>query len=450
MLTPDAALERLDHLLSRAKAAGADAADAVYFGESSLGIGVRLGALEDIGRSEGEEIGLRLFLGARSAQVSVSDLSATALDEAVSRAIAMAREATEDRFAGLAPEELLARGGFADFDLFDAAAESLSPERLKEIALEAEDAARAVTGISNSEGGSASAGLSVSALATSHGFRGAARGTSVSTSAVVIAGEGADKQRDYEWHQARHLADLEAPDDVGRRAGERTVARMNPGKAPTGPMPVVFSPRVSASIIGHLLGAIGGSAIARKTSFVLGHEDKPLFLDKITIRDNPHLVRGLRSRAFDGEGLPTNPRAIVDRGMLTGWLVESAAGRQLGLKPTGHASRGSSGTPGVSTSNLWLEPGSIGPEELMSDIKDGLYVDELIGMGVNMLTGDYSRGAGGFRIRDGRLAEPLTEATIAGHLLEMFRVMVPANDLAFRHATNAPTIRIDGMTVAGQ
>lgn len=450
MLTPDAALERLDHLLSRAKAAGADAADAVYFGESSLGIGVRLGLLEDIGRSEGEEIGLRLFLGARSAQVSVSDLSVAALDEAVARAVAMAREATEDRFAGLAPEALLARGVFQDFDLFDPAVEALQPERLKEIALEAEGAARAVSGISNSEGGSASAGQSVSALATSHGFRGASRGTSVSTSAVVIAGDGADKQRDYEWHQARHLADLESAASIGRRAGERAVARLNPAKPPTGPMPVVFSPRVSASIIGHLLGAISGSAIARKTSFVLGHEDKALFSSIITVRDNPHLNRGIRSRSFDAEGLPTGPRAIVDKGMLTGWLVESAAGRQLGLPPTGHASRGSSGPPGVSTTNLWLEPGGLRPEELMQDIKDGLYVDELIGMGVNMLTGDYSRGAGGFRIRNGQLAEPVTEATIAGHLLEMFRVLVPGNDLSFRHAINAPSIRIDGMTVAGQ
>jgi PmbA protein len=450
MLTPDTALERLDHLLSAAKKAGADAADAVYFGESSLGIGVRLGALEDIGRSEGEEIGLRVFLGARTAQVSVSDLSLQALDEAVARAVAMAREASEDRFAGLAPEELLARGHFPDFDLYDPAAEALSPEMLKEMALEAEDAARAVPGITNSEGGSASAGSSISALATSHGFRGSARGSSVSASAVVIAGDGADKQRDYEWHSVRHLADLEAPAAIGRRAGTRTVARLAPGRATTGPMPVVFDPRVSASLIGHLLGAIGGSAIARKTSFVLGHEDKPLFGPGITIRDNPHLLRGLRSRAFDAEGLPTAPRAIVEQGMLTGWLVDSAAGRQLGLPPTGHASRGSSGPPHVAASNLWLEPGTLSPAELMADIKDGLYVDELIGMGVNLLTGDYSRGAGGFRIRDGKLAEPVTEATLAGHLRAMFLALTPANDLVLRHAANAPTIRIDGMTVAGQ
>jgi PmbA protein len=215
-------------------------------------------------------------------------------------------------------------------------------------------------------------------------------------------------------------------------------------------MPVVFDPRVSASLIGHLLGAIAGSAIARKTSFVLGHEDKPLFGPSITIRDDPHLPRGLRSRAFDAEGLPTAPRAIVDNGMLTGWLIESAAGRQLGLAPTGHASRGSSGPPHVAASNLWLEPGTLSPDELMADIKDGLYVDELIGMGVNLLTGDYSRGAGGFRIRNGKRAEPVTEATIAGHLRTMFLALTPANDLVLRHAANAPTIRIDGMTVAGE
>ena len=448
MLTPDKALDRLDHLLGLAKKAGADKADAVYFGEASTGIGVRLGALEDIGRSEGEEIGLRLFLGEQSAQVSVSDLSNPALAEAVARAVSMAREATADPFAGFAPESLLAKGPFADFDLFDPAVEAISSERLKAMALEAEDAARAVPGISSSEGGSASAGVSVSALATSHGFRGAANGTSISASAVVIAGEGDGRQRDYEWHSSRHLADLETPSAIGQRAGERTVERLNPGKAPTGQLPVVFDPRVSASLIGHLLGAITGSAIARKTSFLIGREDEQLFSTSIQLRDNPHLPRGLRSRAFDAEGLPTAPRDIVSDGRLTGWLIDSAAGRQLGLLPTGHASRGSSGPPGVSASNLWMDAGSIDPSDLMSDIKDGLYINELIGMGVNLLTGDYSRGAGGFRIRDGKLAEPVTEATIAGHLLEIFRNMVPANDLVFRQATNAPTIRVDGMTIA--
>ncbi len=450
MLTPDAALDRLDHLLSLAAKAGADAADAVYFGEASTGIGVRLGKLEEIGRSEGEEIGLRLFLGRRSAQVSVSDLSPAALAEAVARARAMAAEATPDQFAGLAPAEMLAAGPFRDFDLFDTAVEGVGADRLQAMAQEAEDVARAQPRIANSEGGSASAGLSVSALATSGGFRGAARGTSASVSAVVVAGEGSAMQRDYDWHQARHLADLEAPADIGRRAGERAAARLSPAKAPTAPMPVLFDRRVSPSLIGHLLGAISGSAIARKTSFLLGRDGERLFSEGITIRDDPHRQRGLRSRAFDGEGLPTAPRDIVARGRLTGWLVESAAGRQLGLVPTGHASRGSAGPPGVSSSNLWMEAGALSPNQLMSDIKVGLYITELIGMGVNGLTGDYSRGAGGFMIRDGELAEPVSEATIAGHLLAMFRALIPADDLEFRQATNAPTIRIDGMTVAGQ
>jgi PmbA protein len=450
MLTPDAALDRLDRLLSLARAAGADAADAVYFGEASTAVGVRLGKLEDIGRSEGEEIGLRLFLGRRSAHVSVSDLSSAALAEAVARALAMAAQATEDAFAGLAPEERLARGPFADFDLFDRAVEALGAARLQAMALEAEDAARAVPGVTNSEGGSATAGHSVSALATSHGFRGAARGTSVSTSAVVVAGEGADMQRDYDWHQARHLADLEAPSTLGSRAGERAVARLAPRQAPTGPMPVVFDRRVSPSLLGHLLAAISGSAIARKTSFLLGREATPLFRPGIEVIDDPHRPRGVRSRAFDGEGLPTQARRIVDEGCVTGWLVESAAGRQLGLPPTGHASRGSAGPPGVSASNLWLEAGTVTPDQLIQDIKVGLYITELIGMGVNVLTGDYSRGAGGFMIRDGALAEPVSEATVAGHLAEMFAALVPADDLMFRQATNAPTVRIDGMTVAGQ
>ncbi|WP_199553662.1 TldD/PmbA family protein [Sandaracinobacteroides hominis] len=450
MLSSDAALDRLDHLLSLARKAGADSADAVYFGETSTGISVRLGKLEDIGRSEGEEIGLRLFLGNRSAQVSISDLSPSALAEAAERAASMAREATPDPFAGLAAANLLSRGPFADFDLHDEAAANVSAERLHEMALEAENAALAVKGITNSEGGSASCGTSSSALATSTGFRGAAYGSSVSASAVVIAGEGATMQRDYDWHQARHLADLESPAEIGYRAASRALERLSPTSAPTGAMPVIFDKRVSPSLLGHLLSAITGSSIARKTSFLLGREKEQLFAPGIHIRDNPHLPRGLRSRAFDGEGLPTAPRDIIADGHLTGWLIESASARQLNLQPTGHASRGSAGPPGVSSSNLWMDAGTASPHDLMSDIADGIYVTELIGMGVNTLTGDYSRGAGGFRIRNGQLAEPISEATIAGNLADMFRALIPANDLEFRQSTNAPTVRIDGMTVAGQ
>lgn len=450
MLTGDQALDRLDHILKLARTGGADAADAVYFGESASNIGVRLGQLEDIGRAEGEEIGLRLFLGARSAQISTSDLTRPALTEAVERAIAMAQEAMPDPFAGLADPQLLARPPFPELDLFDAEVCGLGADRLTAMAREAEDAARAVAGVTGSEGGSAGAGESISALATSNGFRGTVRGTSLSASAMVIAGDGDGRQRDYAWHSARFHSDLEAVSDIGRRAGERVVARLDPQSAPVGQLPVVFDPRVAAGLLGHLLGAINGAAIARKTSFLLEDEGRQIFRPGITIRDEPHRRRGLRSRAFDGEGLPTRASRIIDDGRLTGWLLESAAARQLGRQPTGHASRGSNGNPGVSASNLWLEAGALSPPELMADIADGLYVTELIGMGVNLLTGDYSRGASGFRIRNGELAESVSEATIAGNLREMFAALVPANDLRLRHAMNAPTVRIDGMTIAGQ
>lgn len=451
MLDAAAALDRLDHLLTLARRAGADAADAIYVGEASTGVGVRLGRLEDVGRSEGEEVSIRVFLGRRSAQVALSDLAPPALAEAVERARAMAEVAPEDPYAGLAPTDMLARGPFADFDLEDPAVPALDAEGLRLMALEAEDSARAIPGVSNSEGGSASAGSSLTALATSTGFAGAATGTSVSLSAIVVAdGDDGRRQRDYAWAQARHLADLEPAAEVGARAGTRAVARLDPCPAPTGRMPVLFDSRVSASLLSHLTAAISGNAIARRTSFLLDWGDRPLFAPGIHVRDDPHRRRGLRSRTFDAEGLPTAPRYIIADGRLTGWLVDSAAGRQLGIAPTGHATRGSSGPPGVAPSNLWLEPGEHTIEDLMSDIKDGLYVTELIGMGVNLLTGDYSRGAGGFRIRAGRLAEPVAEATVAGNLADMFAALVPADDLEFRHAINAPTVRIDGMTVAGQ
>lgn len=451
MLDSDSALDRLDHVLTLARRAGADSADAIYVGQASTGIGVRLGQLEDVGRSEGEEIGVRLFVGRRSAQVAVSDLSPPALAEAVARARAMAEAAPEDPYAGLASEHRLARGPFADFDLHDPLVPALGADSLRDMALAAEEAARATPGITNSEGGSASAGHSLTALATSHGFRAAASGTSVSVSVVVVADdEDGRRQRDYAWAQARHLADLEPAATIGARAGSRTVARLRPRPAPTGAMPVVLDRRVSAGLLSHLVSAISGSAIARRTSFLLDRLDQQLFGPGLIIRDDPHRPRGLRSRAFDGEGLATARREIVADGRLTGWLVDSASGRQLGIEPTGHASRGTSGPPGVGPSNLWLEPGEQPVEDLLSDIREGLYVTELIGMGVNILTGDYSRGAGGFRIRDGRLAEPVSEATIAGNLIDMFARLVPASDLEFRHAINAPTVRIDGMTVAGQ
>ncbi len=447
MLTPPQALDLLDSALAAARAAGADAADAVYVGDGSTSVSVRLGALEDIGRAEGEEIGLRVFVGKRSANVSSSALTVAALTLAAQRAVAMAREAPEDIYAGLAPEDRLLRGAMADLDLDDGG--DPAAEVLRDMAMAAEDVARAVPGVTNSEGGGASAGRAVTALATSAGFRGATRSTSYGMSASVLAGEGGDMQRDYAYHMARHFADLEDAQAIGLRAGERAVKRLNPIKLDTAAMPILFDPRVSGGLIGHLVGAITGSAITRGTSFLKDALGTQVFARGIRIIDDPLRVRGLRSRGFDGEGLPVGQLALIDDGVLTGWLLDSASARQLGLQPTGHAARGVSGPPGAGTTNLHLAAGTDTPAALMAGIKRGLYVTELIGMGVNGLTGDYSRGASGFLIEDGELTVPVAEVTIAGNLKDMFKALVPADDLRFRQATNAPTVRIDGMTVAG-
>ena len=447
MLTVDAALDRLSHALTEARKAGADAADALYIGDASTSISVRLGALEDIGRSEGEEIGLRVFVGQRVASVSTSDLSTGGLALVVERALAMAREATEDDFAGLAPVDRLMRGPAPDLDLDDGG--DPPAELLKASALAAEDAARAVPGITNSEGGGASAGRGVTALATSSGFAQGYRGTSYGVSASVIAGTGEGMQRDYAYRTARYLADLEASEVIGRRAGERAIKRLNPIKLGTQSLPVVFDPRVGSSLLGHLVGALTGSSIARKTSFLLDSLGQQIFASGIEVLDDPHRLRGMRSRPFDGEGLPTTPTHIIADGVLTQWLMDSAAARQLGLQPTGHAARGTTGPPGAGPANLHLGAGSLSPAELIRDIKYGLYVTELIGMGVNGLTGDYSRGAGGFLIENGELTVPVAEVTIAGNLKDMFRNLTPANDLEFIHATNVPTLRVEGMTLAG-
>jgi PmbA protein len=447
MLSPEQAQERCSALIDRAVRAGGDAGDAVYLANSSESVSVRLGVLEDIERSENEHIGLRVFVGQGAASIGSTDLSDQALDELAARAVAMARAAPPDQYAGLAPQERLLRTAPADLDLVDPG--ERPPAVLRDIAHEAEDAARAVAGVTNSEGAGVSASRSVVALATSHGFSGGYATTGHSLSASVIAGEGGSMQRDYAWRSARHAGDLLAPAEIGRRAGNRAVARLNPGKLKSGPMPVVFDPRVGNSLVGHLIGAISGSAIARRSSFLLEKLEAQLFDSAITILEDPLRRRGLRSRPFDGEGLPTGPRALVEKGRLTGWLMESASARQLGLAPTGHASRGPSGAPGVGASNVVLSPGSARVAELIADIADGVYVTELIGQGVNPVTGDYSRGASGFRIVNGEIAGPVAEFTVAGNLIDMFAALTAANDLEIHRGIDVPTLRIDGMSVAG-
>lgn len=447
MLSVSEAEQRAAALVEAAMRAGADAADALYIGDGSTSVQVRLGELEDVTRSEGEEIGLRLFVGTRSASVSSSDLSDDAMTALVERAAAMAREAPEDPYAGLAPRERLLTGAGPDIAADDGA--DPSPVELKELALAAEDAARAHPGITNSEGGGMSAGRTIVALATSHGFARAYTTSGYGGWASVIAGEGAGMQRDHASHSVRHFADLDAPETIGNLAAERALKRLNPARLPSGAMPVIFDPRVGGSLIGHLIGALNGPSVARKSSFLLGREADGIFAPGIVIVDDPHRPRGLKSKPFDGEGVATAQRRLIDDGRMTGWLMNAAAARQLGAEVTGHAARGIGGSPGAGASNVHLAPGATSPAELMADVKRGVYVTELIGQGVNPVTGDYSRGASGFLIENGEIAAPVAEITIAGNLIDMFRALVPANDLEHRRAVNVPTLRIEGMMVAG-
>ena len=446
MLSPAKARDSAAALVERAVKAGATAADAVYVGDRSDSVTVRMGELEGVSSSEGEEIGLRVFIGKRSASVASSALTPDALASLVERAIAMAGEAPEDEFAGLAPEELLLRGDPVEFDCFDAT--EVDPTALKARALEAESAALAVPRITNSGGASASASASTIALATSSGFAAASRSSGHGVSASVVAGEAGALQRDYDYDSARFLADLEDATEIGRRAGTRAAARLDPVKLSPGRMAVLFDARVATSLLGHFAGAITGSSIARKASFLLEKMGERIFAPGITICDDPHRPRGLRSRGFDGEGLPTIARNLVDDGVLTSWLTESASARQLGIAPTGHAVRGASGAPGAGPGNLYLEAGTRTTEQLLAAYPRAVLITELIGMGVNAVTGDYSRGAAGFLVEQGEIVGPIAEITIASNLLEMFASLEPGNDLTLRRGIDSPTLLIPEMMVA--
>ena len=447
MLSPDQATDRAADLVARALKSGADAADAVFAGGESRSVGVRLGALEDVDGSQGQAIGLRVFVGRRNASVTTDSLDPADLATLAERAVAMAREAPEDPWAGLAPEDRLMRAPSPDLDLLDTT--EVDSAALRERALAVEDAARVVAGVTNSSGGSAQAARSVTALATSAGWARGYEGSRHGHSVTVLAGEGAGMQRDYAGHGARHLADLEDVAAIGRRAGERAVARLNPGVLKSAAMPVVYDPRVAGGLIGHFLGAINGAAIARGTSFLKDRLGEAVFAAGVTIEDDPHRPRASRSRPHDAEGLATVRSLVVDNGRLTGWTLAAATARQLGLAPTGQAVRGVGGAPGAGVSNLAVLPGELSPGELMADIVEGFYVTELIGQGADLVTGDYSRGASGFAIRNGQLAEPIAGLTVAGHLGTMFARLTPADDLVRRTGFDSPTLRVEGCTVAG-
>jgi PmbA protein len=440
-------LERLDDLLRRARKAGADAADAVFVQGASISIAERLGKPEKLERAEGRDLGLRVFVGKRQAIVSSSDISSQALGELAERAVAMAKAVPEDPFCGIAdPAELATT--IPELDLCDP--DEPATETLMTRLRAAEDAARTVPGVTNSEGAEAGWSRSLVALAATNGFR---QGYSVSSSSIsvsVLAGEGTAMEHDYDFTSAVYGSELESPAVMGKRVGEKAVRRLNPRKVSTVKVPIIYDPRVANSIVGHLAGAINGAGIARGVSFLkdkMGQRVLPAGMDII---DDPHRRRGLRSRPFDGEGLANRRMALVEDGVLKTWVLDLRSARQLNLKSTGHAARGTSSPAGPSTTNLYLSAGKETPKQLMADIESGFYCTDLIGFGVNNVTGDYSRGASGFWIEKGELAYPVSEITIAGNLTEMFQNLRAANDLIFRYGTNAPTLRIDGMTVAGR
>jgi len=439
-------LEILDRLLGRAKSAGADAADAMLFTARSIEVAQRLGHPEKLERAESNDLGLRVLIGKRQAIVSTTDFADTAMDETVERAIAMARAAPEDRYCGIADPDQIARSA-PDLDIFDP--DEPAAEKLVEMAATAEDAARAVAGVTNSEGAEAGWSHTRVAVAATNGFARHYAMSSHSVSVSVVAGEGTGMERDYDFSSAVHGTDLRDPAEIGRGAGERAVRRLGARKMPTAQVPVVYDSRVSGGLVRHLTGAVNGASIARGTSFLKDRMGQQVFAEGIRIVDDPLRRRGLRSKPFDGEGIATRTKPVIEDGRLVTWLLDLASARQLGLETTGNAARGTGGPPSPAATNVYLEAGSVTPEALIADIKSGFYVTELIGMGVNGVTGDYSRGAGGFWIENGKITYPVSEMTVAGNLKDMFLALVPANDLEFRFGTDAPTVRIDGMTVAG-
>lgn len=431
-------------LVEAARKAGADKADAVAVRGVSMSVGVRLGAVEDSERAEGDDFGLRVFVGRRTATVSANVFSdPTVLAE---RAVAMARVAPEDPWADLIDEAMLARR-IADLDMVDPSTPDAA--ELTARALACEDAARAVAGVTNSGGASASWSLAGLVLVTSHGFSGGWLRTSHSLSVSAVAGTGTGMQHDWDASSKIFGADLDPAELVGRRAGERAVARLAPRKMETGTATVIWEPRAATGLVGHFVSAINGAAIARKTSFLKDRRGARVFAPGITILDDPRKVRGLASRPFDGEGVAGAPLTLVEDGILQDWLLDGASARELGLVSNGRASRGT-GSPSPGSTNVTLTPGSRSREEMIASIDRGLLVTDMIGSGVNGITGDYSRGASGFLIEKGEIGPAVSEVTVAGNLSDMFARLVPGSDLESRFAIAAPSVMIEGLTIAGR
>ena len=440
-------LNLLSDLLCHTKRAGADAADVLFLSGTSLNVGVRNGVVETLERSEAHGLELRVFVGKKNATVFTTTIDPNQFTDFVERAVAMAHILPDDQYAGLASQALTGVFDTNSLELEDPV--EPTTKDLLERAHNGEQAALAVTGVTNSAGSNASWHKIQIALATSAGFTGTYYRTCHANSVCVLAGTGQDMQRDYDYHQTVWLEDLTEASILGRNAGQQAVARLNPTRPRTGRYPVVFHPRVASSFLDHFAHAINGATIARGTSFLKNSLGKKIFAQSVHIIDDPHRMRGLYSCPFDGEALQTAPIHFVQDGILNTWVLDSRSARQLGLQSNARAARRLHGPPTPATTNLFFEAGKFSPQELMDDITEGIYVTEMMGSAVNLLTGDYSRGATGFMIRHGKIAEPITEFTLAGHLLEIFSSLRLAHDLSFRFGTDSPTLRVDALNIAG-
>jgi PmbA protein len=438
----------LNDVAAAALAAGADAAEVAFAERQSLSVTVRLGELEEVEREESRDLGVRVLIGRRQASVSGSDISRAGREKLVARVVAMARLAAEDPWVGLAPSDRLARGVPADFDLIDPT--ELTPEALEDRARAAEEAARAVAGVTNSNGASASWSSSAWRLVTTGGFQGQHRGTVFSLSAQAIAGEGSGMEQGGEGRATRWLEDLPTPQAIGAEAGRRAVASLGARKIASTTAPVIFENRLAGSLMGPLIGAIAGPAVARGVSFLKDRLGQALFSRTVTLTDDPHRPRGLGSSAFDDEGVINRRMNIIDEGVLTTWLLNSSSARQLGMETTGHASRGLAGPPGVSPSNLTLHPGTLDQAALMREAGSGVLVTSMFGPSLNANTGDWSVGCSGVWFENGEPAYPVTEITVAGNLIDIYARMVPGSDLTRRGSADTPSVLVDALAIAGK
>lgn len=437
----------LNDVVAAALKAGADAAEAVGAQRRSLSITVRNGDLEEVEREESRDLGLRVFVGKRQATVSGSDISPEARAKLVERAVAMARLAPEDPYAGLADPEHLAREPMRDLHLYDAS--EPTPEMLEERARIAEAAARAVPKVTNSDGAAGAWSSSQWTMVTSGGFTGVHQASGFSISASAIAGDENGMETGHDGRSTRWQADLPSPESLGDSAGRRAAARLGARKIASTTAPVIFENRLAGALMSPLIGAISGPAIARGASFLKDKLGQQLFAKGVVIRDDPHKLRGLGSSPFDDEGVANEARNLIDDGVLTTWLLNTSSARQLGMKTTGHASRGLAGPPGVSTSNLTFMPGDKDQAGLMKDAGKGLLITSMFGPSLNSNTGDWSVGCAGFWFEDGEIAYPVNEITVAGNLLDIFSRVTPGSDLEFRGAANAPSLLVDALAIAG-